>query len=309
MITKILTQIRIQYRKYFTPKSKKLKPRHYAKKILSRQAGNDIIYTKLKANKPLMVSRYGSTELAYVMNYIENKKKNIVSTPDWFKTSEYNGGIFPRTDEIFRKFVQLYIESTKKIDALGVWYNKGENIICKKFCPEAELIPLQSIEPYFHENPWSYALKGKKVLVIHPFAKSIEKQYKKNRINLFKDRNILPNFELITIKSFITIPGETIPYDSWFDVLDSIQKQIVEQNFDIALIGAGPYGLPIAAYIKDIGKQAIHLGGSTQILFGIIGSRWEKHKLISPLFNQFWVRPLPEETPKNYMQIENGCYW
>lgn len=42
-------------------------------------------------------------------------------------------------------------------------------------------------------------------------------------------------------------------------------------NFDTAIIGCGAYGMPLAAQIKNAGRQAIHLGGAVQLLFGIKG--------------------------------------
>ena len=43
-------------------------------------------------------------------------------------------------------------------------------------------------------------------------------------------------------------------------------------DFDVALIGCGAYGFPLAAKLKTAGKQAIHLGGVLQALFGIKGA-------------------------------------
>ena len=42
-----------------------------------------------------------------------------------------------------------------------------------------------------------------------------------------------------------------------------------EIEFDVAIIGCGAYGLPLAVEAKRMGKQAIHMGGATQVLFGI----------------------------------------
>ena len=75
--------------------------------------------------------------------------------------------------------------------------------------------------------------------------------------------------------------------------------------FDIAIIGCGAYGMPLAAYCKQIGKKAVHLGGATQLLFGIKGKRWDNYSL----YNDYWVRPLESETPRNAGKIESGCYW
>ena len=41
-------------------------------------------------------------------------------------------------------------------------------------------------------------------------------------------------------------------------------KQI---DFDVAIIGCGDYGLPLAEKLKSHGKQVIHLGGATQLMF------------------------------------------
>ena len=51
------------------------------------------------------------------------------------------------------------------------------------------------------------------------------------------------------------------------------------------------------------------MGGATQILFGIIGRRWEEYPQIRKLMNQHWTRPLPEEIPDSAMSVEGGCYW
>jgi len=170
-------------------------------------------------------------------------------------------------------------------------------------------VPLKDLEPYYHLNPWSEVLKGKKVLVVHPFSKSIETQYKKRQF-LFSDHRVLPDFELITIKAVQSLIGnKPAEFSSWFEALEFMKNQISNTEFDIAIIGCGAYGLPLAAHVKRIGKKAIHLGGQTQVLFGIIGKRWEDRDFFLDMFNEHWVRPLPEETPQNHIKVEDGCYW
>jgi len=58
-----------------------------------------------------------------------------------------------------------------------------------------------------------------------------------------------------------------------------------------------------------LGEKAIHIGGGTQLLFGIKGKRWDDYKPAARYYNQYWVRPLPEETPENAKKVENGIYW
>ena len=85
--------------------------------------------------------------------------------------------------------------------------------------------------------------------------------------------------------------------------------EIGEKQFDIAIVGAGAYAMPICAYIKSIGKIAIQMSGATQLLFGIKGRRWDNHPIISGFYNEYWVRPNEEETPPQVKKVEGGSYW
>ena len=83
-------------------------------------------------------------------------------------------------------------------------------------------------------------------------------------------------------------------------------------DFDIAILGCGAYGMPLAVKLKRAGKQAVHLGGATQLLFGIKGTRWEAKNYptnIAKLFNEYWVRPSASEKVKGREKVEGGCYW
>jgi chemotaxis response regulator CheB len=73
--------------------------------------------------------------------------------------------------------------------------------------------------------------------------------------------------------------------------------------------GAGAWSLPLVAHAKSLGAFAIHLGGATQILFGIKGGRWDMHPEVSAFYNEAWTRPSLCETPQGIQKIEGGCYW
>ena len=79
-------------------------------------------------------------------------------------------------------------------------------------------------------------LAGKKVLVVHPFAEDIASQYKTHRKEIWQDPNVLPEFELITYKSGLSILGIKTPYKTWFDALEKMENDISKIDFDIALI-------------------------------------------------------------------------
>jgi hypothetical protein len=154
------------------------------------------------------------------------------------------------------------------------------------------------------------ALSGRRVLIVHPFVESIKRQYRR-RERLFHDVQVLPEFDLITLRAVQSIAGTPTEFCDWFEALEYMKRKIAKESFDTAIIGCGAYGFPLACYVKRLGKQAIHLGGITQILFGIIGKRWEGsyHSSIKGLINEYWVRPLPEERPTFASRVESGCYW
>ena len=320
MINKILRKIK----KYINKDNNKT----YETKGLLNFDGiscQDYIFQMIKSGNPFMVSRFGSVELdaiCYCLNlniksdfvrkvhYILDKTYSPKLEEDDYvaKTLTNNGGFFPYDKENLKKFTQIYLNSLKNIDLLGSWLVKEKYV--KSYMDEnVKYAKLGDLEPYKFNNPWSKALENKKVLIIHPFENSIKFQYNNNRKMIFKDENVLPKFQLITLKSVQSIAGEKTDFNTWFDALDSMKKKIDDIDFDISIIGCGAYGLPLASYIKSIGKQAIHLGGATQILFGIKGKRWEERNDFVVLFNEFWKNPEISEVPKNSHNVENGCYW
>ena len=121
----------------------------------------------------------------------------------------------------------------------------------------------------------------------------------------------MPQFaSLKIIKAVQSIGGESNGFDTWFDALHYMEQKIDECDYDVALIGCGAYGMPLAAHCKRQGKKAVHLGGVLQMLFGILGIRWETEQDIYLKFaNEYWVHPLENERPHNAEQVENACYW
>ena len=224
-------------------------------------------------------------------------------------------GFFPNTIDAGHRFHKILIKSVQNIDLLGVWFRRFENYYIHKYVPNNSKVTfLFDIEPWRSPKyPWTSALKGKKVLVIHPFSSTIERQYKEKRKDIFPDMEILPEFELHTLKAVQTIAGiKDERFKTWFDALQYMYDEAMKIDFDIAILGCGAYGMPLASMLKNAGKQAVHMGGVTQILFGIRGKRWEEmedYRYIRDMINDAWVFPNEEDTPKNAAIVEGGCYW
>ncbi len=284
-----------------------------------------LIYNQLMAGKPCMIARFGAIELAAMINYLGVKQKKAIplkyiksSGLQWWWNErilfqmQNNTGFFPSTAENVEQFCELMINDTGELDVLGSWL-VGEHYF-KDQLKDVLMVQREIQNPFFTDNPWTRALEGKKVLVIHPFAPLIEQQYELNREKLFENKSVLPEFELKTIQAVQSMGGKHPKYKSWFEALQDMMNQMDYTEYDIALIGCGSYGFPLSAHAKRTGKKAVHLGGSLQLLFGIKGKRWEDPNYnrlynYSALMNEYWVRPDENLRPKNAESVEGACYW
>lgn len=279
--------------------------------VLDEAPGNQQIKEMILAGAPFCAVRGGATEMRCIgefLDYSRSKENEEFSEKIRGEITRLSG-VFPDNPDTLNRFCKLYIDHMAEADLVALWGVGAESRVAHTYCRHTAFTTLHALEPYYFEDPWSQALAGKKVLVVHPFKESIENQYRK-RNTLFQNPMVLPKFaQLHVLKAVQSSAGETTQYSSWFDALEEMQNKIKAIDFDVAIIGAGAYGLPLAAYVKSIGRQAVQMSGATQILFGIKGKRWDNHPTISKLYNQSWVRPMESETPSHKEKVEGGCYW
>lgn len=303
---------------------KMMYPTHvpYDRGITDPDEASKVIYDLLASGKPCMIARYGAYELSTLVNYlgVTSSKHSVWQfikgkQPEWWWNKnlmlrmQSNAGFFPSTEENLMKFGELMVEDSKQVDVLGSWL-LDEQVMIDGFGLKFDKIYLKYLEPFWCTTPWSQYLTNKRIVVVHPFAESIINQYENNRGNLFDNPLILPLFKSLRIvKAVQSIGGENDVFTDWFDALSFMEREIAKEDYDVCLIGCGAYGFPLAAYVKRQGKQAIHLGGALQLLFGIMGKRWETIPEYKTLINGKWVRPQKSEAPKSKDCVENGCYW
>ena len=302
----------------------------YDRGVTDFNQASELIYDLLLSGKPCMVARFGAFELNVVVNYCGVSREKH-SMWDFIRGNELqwwwnefsqlklqtNAGVFPMSHQLAARFSELMLEDMKQVDILGSW-QRNEQILIDEYCLKLQKVTLMALEPYWAVKPWTRALEGKKVLVIHPFASLIESQYAEKRELLFQDKRVLPNFELKTLQAVQSIGGES-DFKDWFEALDWMKTRMDATDYDIALIGCGAYGFPLAAHAKRMGKQSVHLGGALQLLFGIRGKRWDDPSYgretlqdkgsYLRLFNLNWVYAGEKYKPVHASDIENGCYW
>ena len=270
--------------------------------ILSQEEGNILLQDYIKSDTPFGLSRIGIGEIPFVYNKIHN----ALSSYDY--NAIRDGGVTP---DLYEFFFDEYMKGIREADINACWvcidprYSQAQDVILNTLSPDSIRVRHRAIEPFYFENPWSHALMDKKVLVINPFTESIKNQYSKLK-NIWGHKKIMPQFELLTLKSkFLFEPNSP----SWKETLNDMKSEISNMDFDVALLGCSFYGLPLVSYIKTLGKSAIYIGGALQLLFGIKGSRWDVHEDISKMYNEHWVRPMASEIPSNYVGLDGGAYW
>jgi len=291
----------------------------------SGEAASELLGKRVISKEPFLAARFGSGELEATAVYLrkirsrlypgEKSLRYMVGAEDCFwwhmgirNSLKNNAGMFSVSDRELDRFSNIMLGAAKEIDILGSW--RKEESLLGDHLQYVTRVGLSDLEPYYHTKPWSKYLTGLRVVVIHPFATSIKSQYLCNRKRIHKNPDVLPEFELSTYVPVQTIAGNRDPrFGSWFEALDHMISEIIEIEFDIALIGAGAYGLPLGAALKRHGRKAIHLGGATQILFGIKGNRWNQDPFFRDMFNEHWVSPQETEKPPRAESVEGGCYW
>lgn len=229
-----------------------------------------------------------------------------------------NAGVLLQDVNSICNYANLYLSAFSKCDRYFWWAPWGNvavhiatswdfivnNFKCKKF----DALSLDIFNT-IHNNPWTLALKGKRILIISSFIESIKEKIdireKIYGIDLF------PECEFVFLKPPQTHGNNEsrkfeIEHNEFLDNINDIKD-----TFDIALCSCGGYGNPICSEIYDMGKSAIYVGGVLQMYFGIYGERWmrERPDILRVYMNEHWSRPKESEKPTNHKAVENNCYW
>ena len=285
---------------------------------MSFNSANRQIGKSIDEKTPFMASRLGMSELNALI-YLEKqiaamRLESVVARKlcsfeplreSILRELTFNAGFFPLTDASLLSFHRIMIESLSTLDIIGSWV-PGENLFVD-YMNNPLVVNRIGLIPFLADTPWTKSLAGKTVLVIHPFIDTIRRQYA-IRDQLFSESKCLPDFNLKLLKPPQTAGGGSGNYDSWEKELFATLDKAMLSDCDIAIIGCGSYGFPLSALLKENGIAAVHLGGATQLMFGIRGKRWDQSPTFSAYYNEHWIRPLESDLSEACRNIEGGCY-
>lgn len=160
------------------------------KKFIDRGEFNKEVAKMIFLGQPFLVARYGSTEATILYKALGVECEAIKNIKDkYFNALMELSGFFPNDKTLIPRWVEIMKDTSAQVDILCYWEAGYQEYMVDKYCPDnLQLTELDNLQPFFVEHPWTKALKGKTVLVIHPFAETIERQYKK-RANMGKPGN------------------------------------------------------------------------------------------------------------------------
>jgi len=289
---------------------------------MTLQRSNSGIINLITQNKKFIICKMSEDTGGLAISTAANQLPQGIALHEIISFIDTKSGIYSKNPVDYKDFAKLYFDILKKSAAVAYgppnisqlrtftelnFFNMFRNI---------PAIHHEVLEPYYAIMddiiPWSHKLMGKKVLIIHPFVESFKKQ-KNAGFTIYKNNPIfLEGQEFVFYKAYNTA-GKNHLHKNWKETFQIMCSEISKLDFDIALLGCGGYGVPLAGFIYDkLNKSSIHIGGGLQLLFGVMGKRWENTDMWRKIIDENnceFIKPSGEEILPNKHLVENECYW
>lgn len=282
----------------------------------------DFILEKQQKNEPFFIGRLSGNEPSLCGKIVSYQ--SLQNYTYLINNMLFGAGILFTHIDHYKQYVKLYTLSVSRCDLLGIWsesmYSQAKEYydFIEKMYPNLKKICAQGLEPFYYMNNSQYCFdnifKNKKVLIITSHEKTTKQQIS-NMQHIFQPNKIFHE----TTEFYVYKPPQqnggnhdNNPWTYHFEKMKEDLKNIKEQtfDFDIALVSCGGFGMLISDFIfSDLKTSAIYVGGSLQLFFGIMGSRWKNSPKIIEHVNNYWTHPLDEDKPKNPQLCEGSCYW
>jgi len=313
---------------------------------LKSTSAHSFLYQQIKqaldTKQPIVIGKIGTNELLLIYCYhLISQGRMREFPPDVLREIEYGAGLYPTDKATIETFIKVYLESLRSIDVFASWndrfidfeyglyssYISPSNISPSYISPRGGIVELTALESFYiaREHWWQTLFAGRCILVISPFVDSIQKQLAPSkRPQVWRGRwsGFWPDdiaFKFIRFEHPWSLlskeeqaTSNLAEFKCFTDKLKRFEKEIDSVgDFDIALIGAGCYSLPLCAYIKNTKRRtAFHLGGGLQMMFGVYGGRWNTASgIFKEYVNDSWIRPSGNEIPAGYKMQEGGAYF
>lgn len=135
---------------------------------------------------------------------------------------------------------------------------------------------------YIYCEPWTQALRGKRILLVSPFADEMCRQSANRRQHFYDDVDLFPDCEFLDC----TIDENGTEWEK--------NERRFQGKFDIALVSCGSNSNAVCYSIYKNGHSAICVGPVLQMYFGILGKQWlvERPDVVRLFLNDAWKKQL-----------------
>lgn len=214
-------------------------------------------------------------------------------------------GIFPPQPSFFLRFNEFFVENVRRLDWLGLFLEPvleppilAYHRLGNKFAHHLDFIPDKSIP----DDPMSCYLPffgDRKILIVCSYGEFLKERAKQKIFEGVWSKTGKKWFYPASVAA-VEFPygydeDTAKQYATTIDLFTYISARIAQIDFDIALIAAGALAVPIAAFVKSLGKIGFDLGGELQFLFGVRGKRWrDDDRWQNDYFTESWV-DLPDQ--------------
>lgn len=193
------------------------------------------------------------------------------------------GGLFPATSDSIIDFASLLQSSLHQQDGVAVAHGTWSDAALARVPTRTAVVDLDSLDvrrtdPDSAMQTLLAGLAGRDVLLVTTPADMLVSRAKPSTFEAVWSRVGRPWFEPRSVSGLALPdsydPHARAPWGSSRALLDWAITELWARPFDVALIGAGLYGIPLAAAVKATGRIGISLGSQLQLLFGLQGRRW-----------------------------------
>jgi hypothetical protein len=155
---------------------------------------------------------------------------------------------------------------------------QSHDVVLKWF-PTKQMIWSQALDifHYIYKQPWTHALRGKRILVISTLDDDVLRQQVQRRQPLFDGIDLFPDCEFV----FLQFSG------SFFQHFSST---VATTSFDVALVACEAHSNAVCSAIYKSGRSAICVGDVLQMYFGVLGKTWlrDRPDVVRLFLNGAW---------------------
>jgi hypothetical protein len=234
-----------------------------------------------------------------------------------------SAGIFPASLELCLQYADFFAAQIQAFDYVGWFLDEAvagvedQLMAAHRWTGKPIFYRHQEPDRSIPDDPQQCYLdsfRGKRLLIVCTFAELLRARATRATFEAVWSKTGKHWFEPSCVEA-VEFPWGWAP-ETWkrfatvFDLIADIERRIEAKDFDVALIGAGGMSIPLAAFVKRLGKTAIALGGHLQALFGVLGRRWRDDPEWRRCYlNDSWIDLPACYVPENPQLCGGGEYW